>query len=121
MLLVTSILVAALFAAGTYMMLRRSFFEILIGVAMLSHGTNLLLIAMSGWRRDAHPPIITDGVPPAAYVDPLPQALILTAIVIGFGVLTFLMTVAVRAWRLSQDIEMTEAGHDSEPEEEATA
>lgn len=121
MSLISSILVAALFAAGTYMMLRRSFFEIMIGAAMLSHGTNVLLIAMSGWRRNALAPIIVDGAPLENYVDPLPQALILTAIVIGFGVLAFLMTVAVRGWRLNQDIEMTEAGHDGEPEEEAPA
>lgn len=118
MSLISAIFVAVLFTGGTYMMLRRSFFEVLIGIAMMSHGTNVLLIAISGWRHSGRAPIATEGLALTGYVDPLPQALILTAIVIGFGVTAFVMAMTVRAWRQNRDIEITELGHDEEPFED---
>jgi len=105
----SAIVVAALFACGAYLLLRRGLFEALLGLALLSQGTNLLIIAASGWKPLGNPPF-TDGaisaegpesvlsaVDPRHYVDPVPHALILTAIVIGFGLLSFLMVLIARA------------------------
>lgn len=94
MTLETAVLVGVLFAGATYLILQRSFARILFGFVLLSNGANLLLLSMSG-RPDAKAaPIVTDAAPPL--VDPLPQALILTAIVIGFGVTAYLVLLLYR-------------------------
>lgn len=92
--IVLALVVGALFAAGTFQLLRRSLVRVVIGVSLLAHGANLLLLAMAGLRR-GRSPIIQDE--PATYVDPLPQALILTAIVIGLGTQAFLLVLSYRA------------------------
>lgn len=83
-------LIGALFAAGMYMLLRRSLVKIIIGLLLLSHAANLLIFTAAG-LTSGKPPIIAAGekVLTAPYADPLPQALVLTAIVIGFGVISF--------------------------------
>jgi multicomponent Na+:H+ antiporter subunit C len=87
----------ALYAAGIYLMLRRRLAQLIIGLGLLSNGTNLLIFTAGGLTR-AHPPVVPDGaatlVPP--YADPVPQALVLTAIVIGFGLLAFSLVLAHR-------------------------
>jgi multicomponent Na+:H+ antiporter subunit C len=86
-----SIVAGVLFAAGLYMMLRRSLVKILVGLLLLSHAVNLLLFA-TGNLTPGRPPILPEGervVNPANYADPVPQALILTAIVISFGLTAF--------------------------------
>ena len=85
-----ALIVGVLYAAGLYLMMRRSIVKLIIGLALLSHGANLLIFLMGGLTR-SQPPIVTAGAEhlAAPYADPLPQALILTAIVIGFGVLAF--------------------------------
>jgi multicomponent Na+:H+ antiporter subunit C len=95
-----AIVIGCLYAAGIYMMLRRSLFKLILGLVLLSHGANLLIFTGAGLTR-AQPPIINEGetnilVPSA---DPLPQALILTAIVIGFGVLAFALVLFHRAYQ----------------------
>ncbi len=94
---VFAIVVGALYAAGLYMIMRRSIVKLLIGLALLSHAANLLIFTSGGLGRD-RPPIIPKGaaqsVQPIA--DPLPQALILTAIVISFGVLAFAVVLVHR-------------------------
>jgi multicomponent Na+:H+ antiporter subunit C len=86
-----------LYAAGTYLMLRRRLAQLIIGLALLSNGTNLLIFTAGGLTR-ARPPVVPDGaeqlLPP--YADPVPQALVLTAIVIGFGLLAFSLVLAHR-------------------------
>lgn len=86
-----------LYAAGTYLMLRRRLAQLIIGLGLLSNGTNLLIFTAGGLTR-GRPPVIPDGavqlVPP--YADPVPQALVLTAIVIGFGLLAFSLVLAHR-------------------------
>ena len=86
-----------LYMAGIYLMLRRRLAQLIIGLGLLSNGTNLLIFAVGGLTR-AHPPVVPDGaeqlVPP--YADPVPQALVLTAIVIGFGLLAFSLVLAHR-------------------------
>lgn len=86
-----------LYAAGIYLLLRRRLAQLIIGIALLSNGTNLLIFTAGGLTR-ARPPV----VPAAAetlvepYADPVPQALVLTAIVIGFGLLAFSLVLAHR-------------------------
>ena len=93
---------AVLFAVGTYLILQRKLSRIIIGLGLLTHGANVLLIT-AGRRGD--PPII--GRPGAThFADPLPQALALTAIVITFGVTTLLLALAYRSWVLTNDDEV---------------
>jgi multicomponent Na+:H+ antiporter subunit C len=111
---VLAIVIGVLYAAGLYMMLRRSLFKLVLGLAMLSHGANLLIFTAAGLTR-AEPPIILSGelkLPPNA-ADPLPQALILTAIVISFGVLAFALVLFHRTHQAlgtddSDDLRKTE-------------
>jgi multicomponent Na+:H+ antiporter subunit C len=86
-----------LYAAGIYMMLRRRLAQLIIGLGLLSNGTNLLIFTAGGLTR-ARPPVLPDGAEALAepYADPVPQALILTAIVIGFGLTAFSLVLAHR-------------------------
>jgi multicomponent Na+:H+ antiporter subunit C len=88
-----------LFGLGTYLVLQRTLTRILIGLALLSHGGNVLM--MGAGERGA-PPIIGRG-DVADFSDPLPQALALTAIVITFGVSALLLALAYRSWQLTHD------------------
>jgi multicomponent Na+:H+ antiporter subunit C len=88
--LVFAIVSGVLYATGLYLMLRRRLAQIIIGLGLLSNGTNMLIFTAGGLTRSNPPVIPADAlVPIAPYADPVPQALILTAIVIGFGVLAF--------------------------------
>jgi multicomponent Na+:H+ antiporter subunit C len=93
---------AILFGAGTYLVLQHTLSRILIGLALLSHGGNVLLVA-SG--RRGVPPLIGSGSADELS-DPLPQALALTAIVISFGVSAFLLAMAYRSWQLTREDEV---------------
>jgi multicomponent Na+:H+ antiporter subunit C len=88
---------AALFGIGTWMILARRLSRIILGLGLIGHGANLLLL-LSGTRGRA--PIFGDG-DPAEFSDPLPQALVLTAIVIAFAVTMFLLAMAFRSWQLT--------------------
>ena len=86
-----------LYASGIYLMLRRRLAQLIIGLGLLSNGTNLLIFTAGGLTRGVPPVIPEDAealVPP--YADPVPQALVLTAIVIGFGLLAFALVLAHR-------------------------
>jgi len=87
---------AVLYACGVYLLLEKSVTRIILGILLIGNATNLLLLALAG------PP----GAPPIAGAgkssDPLPQALILTAIVITFAVSAFLMALVYRSWRIAQ-------------------
>ena len=86
-----------LYAAGIYLMLRRRLAQLIIGLGLLSNGTNLLIFTAGGLTR-SRPPVVPEDaaalVPP--YADPVPQALVLTAIVIGFGLTAFSLVLAHR-------------------------
>jgi multicomponent Na+:H+ antiporter subunit C len=86
-----------LYAAGIYLMLRRRLAQLIIGLGLLSNGTNLLIFTAGGLTR-GRPPVVPDGAERliAPYADPVPQALVLTAIVIGFGLLAFTLVLAHR-------------------------
>jgi multicomponent Na+:H+ antiporter subunit C len=93
---------AALFGIGTYLLLQRKLSRIIVGLGLLTHGANVLLITAG---RRGHPPII-DGERTEQFADPLPQALALTAIVITFGVTILLLALAYRSWLLTRDDEV---------------
>jgi multicomponent Na+:H+ antiporter subunit C len=106
-----ALVVGVLYATGVYMMLRRSIVKLLIGIALLSNAANLLVFSAAGVRR-GRPPIVVDGAAPGAQMaDPLPQALVLTAIVIGFGVLAFAIALIhrVHAETGSDDLDRLDA------------
>ena len=94
------VVMAVLYAAGVYVLLERSLTRVLIGLLLIGNATNLLILIMSG--RAGNAPIVEDGVDPATFADPLPQALILTAIVINFGVTAFLLALLYRSWWLAR-------------------
>jgi multicomponent Na+:H+ antiporter subunit C len=84
-----------LFATGTYLLLQRLLSRIIVGLGLIAHGANLVLLGSGG--RPGAPPIIEAGEP-TNYSDPLEQALVLTAIVITFGITAFLLALAYRTW-----------------------
>lgn len=88
--------VGGLYAAGLYLMLRRSLVGLIIGLALLGHAANLLIFTAAGLTRGRAPLLGENGPAGAAMADPLPQALILTAIVIGFGVLAYALVLVRR-------------------------
>jgi multicomponent Na+:H+ antiporter subunit C len=100
-----------LYAAGIYLMLRRRLAQLIIGLGLLSNGTNLLIFVAGGLTR-AKPPVMAPDavrmVPP--YADPVPQALVLTAIVIGFGLLAFALVLAHRVHATAGTDDVDEVG-----------
>ncbi len=109
--LALAITVGMLFATGTYLILRRGQIKLLLGLGLLSHGVNLLLFG-AGRLTKGSPPIIMSGhgeqvkrLTQAAaenLADPLPQALILTAIVISFGITAFVIVLVHRRHELTR-------------------
>ena len=95
--LVLAIVAGSLYACGLYLMLRRRLVQLIIGLSLLANGSNVLIFAAAGVTR-GRPPIVEDGAALAApsFADPVPQSLILTSIVIGFGVLAFALVLAHR-------------------------
>ncbi|WP_318616885.1 Na(+)/H(+) antiporter subunit C [Sporosarcina sp. YIM B06819] len=93
--LIMILVIGILFTAATYLILSRSILKIILGTGLLSHGAHLLILTMGG-LGGISPPVIADGV--TNFVDPLPQALILTAIVISFGVTAFILVLAYRTY-----------------------
>ena len=89
--------IGGLYAAGLYMMMRRSIVKLILGLALLSHAANLLIFTAGELTR-GRPPLIAAGETSLAapHADPIPQALVLTAIVISFGVLAFALVLAHR-------------------------
>lgn len=100
MTLLLAILIGVLFGTGLYCLLRRSLMKVVIGLLLISQSANLVVF-VSGGLVEGRPPIVPEGAlaPVDPYGDPLPQALVLTAIVIGFGLLVFTVTLLFRAYR----------------------
>lgn len=98
MYLVFAVVIGGLYAAGLYLLLQRSVVRIIFGLILLSHAANLLIFTASGITRNI-PPLVPQGASMAAagHADPVPQALVLTAIVIGFAVLAFAAVLVERA------------------------
>ncbi|MEW5851435.1 MAG: Na+/H+ antiporter subunit C [Myxococcota bacterium] len=94
-----ALMVGGLFAAGVYLLLRRNTVKVVVGISLLSHAANLLIFSTPALVR-GQAPLVPHGaaLPPAPHADPLPQALILTAIVISLGVLAFAVVLIQRAY-----------------------
>ncbi|MFP3901854.1 MAG: Na(+)/H(+) antiporter subunit C [Acidimicrobiia bacterium] len=103
MTVVLAAVAATLFGCGTYLLLQRQLTRILIGLSLLSHGANLLILLSAGGRGR---PTFVGGDDAGALLDPLPQAFVLTAIVITFGATAFLLALAYRSWMLTHDDEV---------------
>lgn len=97
---VLPIVAGALFAAGFYLMLRRTLGQLIIGLAIIGNAANLLIFS-AGRLSTSGTAIVPPGAegPVEGSADPVPQALILTAIVIGFGILAFFIMLVFRAYR----------------------
>lgn len=95
MLFIFAITTGAIFAAGIYLILRRSMVRLIMGLTMLTYAINLLIFSTGDLTKRASP--FVGETPREAMADPLPQALILTAIVISFGVLAFTIALGYRA------------------------
>ncbi len=93
-----AVLIGVLFAAGVYSLMRRSIVKLVIGIILISQGANLLVFTAGGLTA-GRPALVEQGakVPEAPFGDPLPQAMVLTAIVIGFGLIAFLLALVCRA------------------------
>ncbi|WP_424467342.1 Na(+)/H(+) antiporter subunit C [Pseudoclavibacter helvolus] len=91
---------AVLYACGVYLLLERSLTRMLLGILLVGNATNILIFFMSGSFGFA--PIYDPDIAPEDYSDPIPQAFILTAIVITFGVTAFMLALIYRSWRLAQ-------------------
>jgi len=98
---VVALLVGVLVAASVYLMLRRNIVKFLFGLVLISNAANLIIFAAGRMTR-AEPPLVPDGLsaPAVQVANALPQALVLTAIVIGFGLLAFTLVLVYRSWRV---------------------
>jgi multicomponent Na+:H+ antiporter subunit C len=95
-----AIMVGALVTASVYLMLARNVLRFLFGLVLLSNAANLLIFAAGGLTPEA-PPLIAPGAlaPPESVANALPQALVLTAIVIGFGLFAFALVLVYRGYQ----------------------
>lgn len=101
MMWIMAVLIGTLFGCSVYLMLSRSIVDLVFGLALLSHSANLLVFSSGGILR-GRPPLIAETA--GLVADPLPQALVLTAIVISFGLVAFLMVlVAQLYWKTGTD------------------
>lgn len=107
--LVLAIMTGVLYAAGIYLILRRSLVKLIIGLVLLGNGINLLIFLMGG-LVEGNPPIIDEdhNVLMGVFSDPVPQALILTAIVISFGLQSFAIILIKRAYQVVKTDDLDE-------------
>lgn len=95
-----AVIVGVLYAAGTYLILRRSVVKVIFGLIFLGHAANLMIFTVGRLTKGA-PAFVPEGAEAITepFADPLPQALILTAIVIGFGVQAFTIVLFKRTYQ----------------------
>ena len=109
--LLLAVVSGVLYASGLYLMLRRRLAQLIIGLSLLSNGSNILILSAAGVTR-GKPPLISEGIPLDQFADPVPQSLILTAIVIGFGVLAFSLVLAHRVHQSTASDDIDAIGAD---------
>ena len=105
--LMFAIMIGVLYSAGFYMVLRRSFVKVLIGLILLGHAANLLIFTV-GRLTKGNPVFVAANTDTSSLADPLPQALILTAIVIGFGIQAFALVLFKRAYKTAKTDDLDE-------------
>jgi len=106
--LVLVVTMAVLYACGIYLLMERSMTRVLLGFLLVGNATNLLILIVSG--RAGAAPFFGETAPIA---DPLPQAFVLTSIVITFGISAFLMALIYRSWRLAHDDDVQDDTEDA--------
>lgn len=104
------VLMGVLFAVGVYLLLERSLTRVLLGIILISNGVNLLLLQTAG--RAGESPLVVDGDVEADFFDPLPQALLLTAIVIAFALVSLMLALIYRSWVLARQDEVSDDEED---------
>ena len=110
--LLLAVVWGVLYASGLYLMLRRRLAQLIIGLSLLSNGANILILSAAGVTR-GKPPLVSEGIALDQFADPVPQSLILTAIVIGFGVLAFSLVLAHRVQESAGSDDIDTIGPDS--------
>lgn len=110
------VVLGLLYAAGVYLILRRSMVKLLLGIMLLGNGTNILIFLL-GKITKGKPPVINESfkVFQDVYADPIPQALILTAIVISFALTSFAIVLLKRVYALIDSDDLDDL---NTPEEE---
>ncbi|WP_398572771.1 NADH-quinone oxidoreductase subunit K [Staphylococcus aureus] len=93
-----------MFAIGTYMILSINLIRIVIGISIYTHAGNLIIMSMGTYGSSRSEPLITGGN--QLFVDPLLQAIVLTAIVIGFGMTAFLLVLVYRTYKVTKEDEI---------------
>lgn len=104
------LVMGVLLAVGIYLMLERSLTRVLLGIILLSNGVNLMLLQSAG--RSGFPPLVRNELTADEYFDPLPQALLLTAIVIAFALVAFMLALIYRSWVIARQDEVTDDEED---------
>jgi multicomponent K+:H+ antiporter subunit C len=95
--LIVALAIGVLTSCGVWLLLRPRTFQVIIGLSLLAYAVNLFILAMGRLRVNAAPIVAAAGADPAAFADPLPQALVLTAIVISFATTALLLVVLLAA------------------------
>ena len=113
--LLVAIAIGVMTAAGIYLVLRQRTFPAILGIAMLSYAVNLFLFTSGRLTVGAAPVLIGDTSAAGTYADPLPQALVLTAIVISFGMTAVVVLLALGAY-LSSRSDRSDMGDDDSGE-----
>lgn len=116
--LLLAITIGLLYASGIYMMLRRSLVKLIIGLILLGNGVNLLIFLLGRITKGSSPIIPTDAkVFLEAYADPVPQALILTAIVISFGLQSFAIILIKRVYKVTGTDDLDELSYNEDDDD----
>lgn len=107
MVYVIAITIGCLVTAGVYLLLRRSIVRLLFGLVLLGHAANLVVFSAPGLVR-GRSPLVPEGAlaPAAGYADPVPQALVLTAIVIGFAIIAFAAVLLRRSQEAHETVDV---------------
>jgi multicomponent K+:H+ antiporter subunit C len=103
--------IGLLVAAGSYLVLRRQTFPVILGLAFLSYAVNLFLFASGRLVRN-QPPLLNEVT---SYADPLPHALVLTAIVISFGMTAVIVMMALASWASGRNDRIDQPPDDGRP------
>lgn len=115
--LLVAAVIGAMTAGGIYLLLRLRTFPVILGISLLTYAVNVFLFA-SGRLSVGGPPILRDGV--ETYADPLPQALVLTAIVISFGMTAVAVMIGLGAFLGANDDHIDDRDSDEAPVEDAS-
>jgi len=102
MLALMAIVIGGLYASAIYLMLRRNIVKLIFGLMLIGHASNLLIFTVGGLVR-GKPPIVPPGgsAPSPGVADPIPEALVLTAIVIGFALTAFAAVLVKRVYKVT--------------------